>query len=85
MNNPRETNAVNIIVEKLLPILEERKLTERDLSKLSGIPYSTIKSIFQRKTKKIYYETILQICDGLSIKPWEFIKDERLTASYLDL
>ncbi len=85
MNNPKKNTSTNVIVEKLLLIFEERKLTQYQLSEMSDVPYSTIKSIFQRKTKTITIDNIIKISESLGFNVWDFVKDKRLTREYLDI
>ena len=61
------------------------KISEYQLSILSGVPYSTIKSIMQRKTKSVDLKTIILLADGLGIKPSEFIDDDSFLAKNLNL
>ena len=61
------------------------KLSEYQLSTLSGVPYSTIKSIMQRKTKSVDLKTIILLADGLGVTPSEFINDNSFLAKNLNL
>lgn len=63
----------DVVVERLCKFMGERNLTQYKLSQLSGIPFPTIKSIMQRRTKGISLKTIIMLSDGLGIKPSEFI------------
>ena len=74
-----------IIVERLCKFMGEQNLTQYKLSQLSGIPFATIKSIMQRRTKNITLKTIIMLSDGLGIKPWEFINDDMFLADNLKL
>ncbi len=73
------------IVERLCKFMGERNLTQYKLSQLSGIPFPTIKSIMQRRTKGITLKTIIMLSDGLGIKPSEFIDDPAFLADNLKL
>lgn len=75
----------DVVVERLCKFMGERNLTQYKLSQLSGIPFPTIKSIMQRRTKGITLKTIIMISDGLSIKPSEFIDDPSFLADNLNL
>ena len=75
----------DVVVERLCKFMGERNLTQYKLSQLSGIPFPTIKSIKQRRTKGITLKTIIMISDGLGIKPSEFIDDPSFLADNLNL
>ena len=78
-------NLNNIIVERLNKYLDEKKLTQYKLAELSGVPFATIKSIMQRRTKTINLKTIILLSSGLGVTPWEFICDNSFLAENLDL
>ncbi len=78
-------NINDVVVERLCKYLGERNLTQYKLSQLSGIPFSTIKSIMQRKTNGISLKTIIMLADGLEITPSEFLNDSSFEAQNLDL
>ncbi len=75
----------DVVVERLCKFMGERNLTQYKLSQLSGIPFPTIKSIMQRRTKGITLKTIIMLSDGLGIKPSEFIDDPAFLADNLKL
>ncbi len=75
----------DVVVERLCKFMGERNLTQYKLSQLSGIPFPTIKSIMQRRTKGITLKTIIMLADGLGIKPSEFIDDPAFLADNLNL
>ena len=75
----------DVVVERLYKYMGEQNLTQYKLAQLSGIPFPTIKSIMQRKTKGITLKTIIMLADGLSIKPSEFIDDPSFLAENLKL
>ena len=62
----------------------DKNMIQYKLSQLSGIPYSTIKSIMQRKTENISFKTIILLSKGLNISPREFFDDSFL-ADNLDI
>lgn len=66
----------DVIVNRLIKFMNEKKLTQYRLAQLSGVPFPTIKSIMQRRTKDITLKTILMLCAGLQITPSEFFNDE---------
>ena len=73
------------VVERLCKYLGERDITQYRLSQLSGVPFPTIKSIMQRRTKGISLKTIIMLANGLEITPSEFLNDEIFLADNLDL
>lgn len=75
----------DVVVERLLKYMDERNLTQYKLAQISGVPFPTIKSIMQRRTKGISLKTIILIANGLGITPAEFINDESFFAENLDL
>lgn len=78
-------NINDVVVERLNKYLGEQNLTQYRLSQLSGIPFPTIKSIMQRRTKGITLKTIIMLSYGLGIKPSEFIDDPAFWAENIDL
>ena len=75
----------DVVVERLCKYMGEKNLTQYRLSQLSGIPFPTLKSIMQRKTKGITLKTIILLSSGLGITPSEFINDESFEVDNLDL
>ena len=77
----------DMVVERILKYLGEKddNWTQYRLANESGIPFSTIKSIMQKRTKGVDLKTIILIAHGLKIKPSEFIDDEGFLAENLDL
>ena len=75
----------DVVVERLCKYLGEQNLTQYKLAQLSGIPFPTIKSIMQRRTKGISLKTIILLAQGLGITPAEFLNDENFLADNLDL
>lgn len=73
------------VVTRLLKYMEEKNLTQYKLAELSNLPYSTIKSIMQKKSKNINLKTIIHLSYGLNIKPCEFIDDNSFLYENLDL
>ena len=75
----------DVVVERLNFYLSKQNLTQYKLAQLSGVPFATIKSIMQRKTKGISLKTIIMLADGLGITPAEFINDSSFLAQNLEL
>ena len=75
----------DVVVERLCKYMGERDITQYKLSQLSGVPFPTIKSIMQRRTKGISLKTIILLAHGLGISPAEFIDDESFLPENLNL
>lgn len=73
------------VVERLNKFMSEKNLTQYRLAQLSGIPFPTIKSIMQRRTKDVTLKTIIMLADGLNVSPSEFIDDDAFLAENLEL
>ncbi len=75
----------DVLVERILKYMGERNLTQYKLAQLSCVPFPTIKSIMQKRTKGVTLKTIIMLADGLGITPSEFINDDAFLAENLDL
>lgn len=75
----------DVVVERLCKYMGEQDITQYRLAQLSGVPFPTIKSIMQRRTKGISLKTIILLAHGLGITPAEFIEDEAFWAENLNL
>lgn len=73
------------VVERIYKYMEEKNLSQYKLSQLSGVPFPTLKSIMQKRTKGITLKTIILLANGLGIKPSEFIDSATFDAENLDL
>lgn len=73
------------IVERLFAYMREQELTQYRLAQLSGVPFPTIKSIFQKRTKGVTLKTILLVCNGLNVSPSEFLDSELFKVENLNL
>lgn len=73
------------VVERLCRLMEEKKLTQYKLAQLSGVPFPTIKSIMQRRTKGISLKTIILLSQGLNISASEFLDSSLFNSINLDL
>lgn len=86
MNNPKNKKTVcTVLVARLLKIMHQKNITQYELSLLSNVPYPTIKSMFQGRTKNADFTTIIKLAYGLGIKPSELIDDDKFNAEYLEL
>ena len=75
----------DVVVEKLHKYMSQKDLNQYQLSQLSNIPYSAIKSIMQKRTKGISLSTIILLAKGLGITASEFIDGDQFLAENLDL
>ena len=74
-----------VVVERICKYLGEKNLTQYRLAQLSGIPFPTLKSIMQRRTKGITLKTIIMLSDGLQITPSQFLDNSDFSANNLNL
>lgn len=72
-------------VDRLNVFMEKEKLSQYKLAQLSGVPFPTIKSIMQRRTKDVTLKTVIMIADGLKISPSELLNDPSFSVENLDL
>lgn len=84
MNSPRLKNINDVVVDQLNKFMPE-DMTQYKLAQKSGLPFSTIKSIFQKRTKNITLKTIIMLANGLGLKPWEFIQCDEFLIDNLNL
>ncbi len=75
----------DVVVDRLFKYMNEQNLTQYKLAQLSGVPFPTIKSIMQRRTKDITLKTITMLSDGLGITPSEFLNDDDFLAINIEL
>lgn len=78
-------NLSDVVVERLCKYLGKKNLTQYKLAQLSGLPFPTIKSIMQKRTKGISLKTIILLAHGLDITPSEFINDSSFLSENLNL
>ncbi len=65
--------------------LSGNSLTQYELSKRSGIPYPTIKSIMQKRTKGIDFRTVILLAKGFDMPLTQFLNSPLFNADTLDL
>ncbi len=78
-------NLNEVVINRISKYLGEQNLTQYELSKRSGIPYATIKSIMQRRTKGTDFKTIILLAKGFNLSLSEFIDDKLFDADNLDI
>ena len=61
-----------IVANRIEALCKERNITINALSYISGVPNSTIKGIFYKRSNSPGILTIKKICDGLEITLGEF-------------
>ena len=70
-------NTYTAVKERLLQLLEVKKLSIHKLSLESGVSPSTIKNILYGKSVNPGVVTIKMLCDGLGITLKEFFDSEK--------
>lgn len=64
--------------ERIEELCEKKKINFFRLATISGIPYTTIKSIIYGQSKNPGITTIKKICDGLEISVTDFLTQKHL-------
>lgn len=64
------------IRNRVLDLANQNNITIHKLSLLSGIPYSTLSSFINKKSKSPTIDTILHLCEGLNIELKDFFSDK---------
>ncbi len=75
----------DVVRDKLFAYMGKQNLTQYKLAELSGLPYSTIKSIMQKRTKGMSLRTVILLSQALGITPSEFISGDEFSADNLNL
>ena len=75
----------DIVVDRLNKYMGEQDLTQYKLAQLSGIPFATLKSIMQKRTKGITLKTILLLASGFGISASEFLNDASFNINNIEL
>lgn len=73
-------NIVEAVANRISALCEERNITINGLSYISGVPNSTIKGIFYKRSKNPGITNIKKICDGLEITIGEFFSTPEFDA-----
>ncbi len=74
-----------VIVERLHRYMNEKNLTYYRLAQLSNVPFPTLKSILQGRTKDISLKTVILLAKGLQISASELISGEEFDPENLIL
>lgn len=65
-------NTVEAVANRIEQLCRERNITINGLSYISGVPNSTIKGIFYKRSKNPGITNIKKLCDGFGITLGEF-------------
>ena len=69
-------NITEAVKKRFDELCYENSLNYCKLASISGVPYTTVKSIFYNKSKNPGIATIKKLCDGLGITVTEFFNTE---------
>ena len=58
---------------RLYIILHERKMTQLDLVKMTGLSQTTISALVSGKSNQIRYDTLDRICKALEVTPGDIL------------
>ena len=77
-------NITDAVVEKLCKYMGQKNFTQYRLAEKSGLPFSTVKSIMQKKTKNISLKTVICLCKGVEVPLAEFLDDKAFSHDNLN-
>ena len=63
------------IIDRILELQQERKITTNKLATLSGLAQPTVRDVLYGVSKAPKINTLLHICEGLNINLREFFDD----------
>ena len=72
------------IAHRIRQLCQENNVTPNKMSKISGIPQATIKSILLGESKNPGCNNIKKLCDGFGITLGEFFSTEEFNALLID-
>lgn len=72
------------VIDRICNYMNESIQTQYALAEISGVPYPTIKSIMQRRTKGITLKTIFMLSHAFGITLSEFFNDESFNFENVD-
>lgn len=64
---------------RLYIILHERKMTQLELVKMTGLSQTTISALVSGKSKQIRYDTLDRICKALEVTPGDVLHYKKAT------
>lgn len=73
------------VVDRICKYLGEKNMSQYKLAQLSCVPFPTIRSIMQRRTKDIHLKTIIMLAEGLGVSLNEFLDESIFNTSNLDM
>lgn len=73
------------VVDRICKYLGEKNMSQYKLAQLSCVPFPTIRSIMQRRTKDIHLKTIIMLAEGLGVPLNEFLDESIFYTSNLDM
>lgn len=74
-----------VVIDRINHYLNGPVQTQYTLAEISGVPYPTIKSIMQRRTKGITLKTVVMLARAFQVSVSEFFNDEAFIYDNLDL
>lgn len=83
INNIKTLNEV--VIDRINHFLVGPIGTQYALAEISGVPYPTIKSIMQRRTKGITLKTIFMLAQAFNVSVSDFFNDESFRYENLEL
>lgn len=74
-----------MVIDRINYFLGKTHYSQYMLAETSGVPYPTIKSIMQRRTKGITLKTLVMLAHGFKVSVSEFLSDDFFHYDELDL
>ena len=74
-----------VVIDRINHYLNGPVQTQYTLAEISGVPYPTIKSIMQRRTKGITLKTVVMLARAFQVSVSEFFNDESFIYDNIDL
>lgn len=74
-----------VVIDRLNYYMGKLNLTQYALAQKSGVPFPTIKSIMQRRTKGITLKTVIMLACGVGVTVSEFLNDKSFSFDNLEL
>ena len=74
-----------VVIDRINHYLNGPVQTQYTLAEISGVPYPTIKSIMQRRTKGITLKTVVMLAHAFNVSLSEFFNDEAFIYDNFDL
>lgn len=69
-------NVTEAVKKRFEELCYKRNINFCKLASISGVPYTTVKSIFYNQSKNPGIVTIKKLCDGLEISVTEFFNTD---------